>query len=144
MKVKLGLTPELVSPLRVIISTEVRTSGTRYSTTIPALEFAGSSSRSFAAGITVDSNTRTNIGCFNQSDVANSIKATVYDNSGKLAVGTVTLNLAPNAWGQIGITSSVTNGYAQFDPTDNAVCYAVVVDNTTADGRFASSAEYKP
>ncbi len=129
---------------RFIISTEVRTSGTRYSTTIPSIEFAGSSSRSFVAGITVDSNTRTNVGCFNQSGAANSIKATILDTTGKLTIGSVTLNLPANAWGQTAVTSIVSNGYVQFDPTDSAVCYAVVVDNATSDGRFMSAAEYRP
>ncbi len=129
---------------RFIISTEVRTSGTHFSTTIPSIEFAGSDSRSFVAGITVDSSTRTNVGCFNQSGAPNTIKVTVLDNSGKNTVGTTTLNLPGNAWGQTGISSVVTNGYVQFDPSDAAVCYAVIVDNTTSDGRFVSAVEYKP
>src|SRR5712692_1994060 len=120
---------------RFIVSTEVRTSGTRYSTTIPAFEFAGSDSRSFSAGITVDSNTRANIGCFNQSDAANAVKATVLDNTGKQVLGTVNLNLAPNAWGQTAVNTIVSGGYVQFDPSGAAVCYAVVVDNSTSDGR---------
>src|SRR5947209_3138662 len=48
---------------RFILNVEVRTGGTHFSTMIPPLEFAGSSSRSFAPGVTVDSTTRTNIGC---------------------------------------------------------------------------------
>jgi hypothetical protein len=129
---------------RFIINTEVRTAGTRYSTPIPVLEFPGSSSRSFAPGITVDSNTRTNIGCFDQSGAANSVKATILDNTGKQTIGTVTVNLAANGWGQTAVNSIVSNGNVQFDPTDSAVCYAVVVDNATNDGRFISAAEYKP
>jgi hypothetical protein len=129
---------------RFIVNTEVRTAGTRYSTPIPVLEFSGSGSRSFAPGITVDSNTRTNIGCFDQSGAANSVKATILDNTGKQTIGTVTLNLAANGWGQTAVTSIVSNGNIQFDPTDSAVCYAVVVDNATNDGRFISAAEYKP
>jgi hypothetical protein len=129
---------------RFIVNTEVRTAGTRYSTPIQVLEFAGSGSRSFAPGITVDSNTRTNIGCFDQSGAANSVKATILDNTGKLTIGTVTLNLAANGWGQTLVSSIVSNGTVQFDPTDSAVCYAVVVDNATNDGRFISAAEYKP
>ena len=42
------------------------------------------------------------------------------------------------------MTTIVSGGYVQFDPTDSAVCYAVVVDNATNDGRFISAAEYKP
>jgi hypothetical protein len=129
---------------RFIVNTEVRTAGTRYSTPIPVLEFAGSGSRSFAPGITVDSNTRTNIGCFDQSGAANSVQATILDNTGKQTIGTVTLNLAANGWGQTPVNSIVSNGTVQFDPTDSAVCYAVVVDNATNDGRFISAAEYKP
>jgi len=129
---------------RFIVSSEVRTAGARYGTTIPLLEFPGTNSRSFAPGITVDSNTRTNVGCFDQSGAANSIKATILDNSGKQTIGTVTLNLAANGWRQTAVTPIVSGGYVQFDPTDSAVCYAVVVDNATNDGRFISAAEYKP
>ncbi|MCU1246065.1 MAG: hypothetical protein JWN02_1975 [Acidobacteria bacterium] len=129
---------------RFIVNAEVRTAGARYGTSIPALEFAGSSSRSFAGGITVDSNTRTNVGCFNQSDAANKVKATVLDNSGKQTIGSVELNLPAGGWGQTALTSIVSGGYIQFDPSDSAVCYAVVLDNGTNDGRFVSAAEYQP
>jgi hypothetical protein len=129
---------------RFVVTTEVRTSGTRFSTTVPALEFAGSNSRSFVAGITVSSATRTNVGCFNQSDSQNRITATVLDGTGTQVLGSTELNLPPNAWGQTGIATIVTEGYIRFDPAEAAVCYAVVVDNATADGRFISAAEYRP
>jgi hypothetical protein len=129
---------------RFIVSTEVRTGGARYATTVPVLEFPGTGSRSFAPGITVDSTSRTNIGCFDQSGFANSVKATIFDSTGKQTLGSVTLNLAANAWGQTAVSTIVSGGFVQFDPTDAAVCYAVVVDNGTNDGRFISAAEYKP
>jgi hypothetical protein len=129
---------------RFVVNTEVRTAGSRYSTAIPVLEFAGSNSRSFAPGITVDSSTRTNIGCFDQSGAANSVKATILDNTSTQTIGTVTINLAANGWRQTAVNSIVSNGNVQFDPNDSAVCYAVVVDNATNDGRFISAAEYKP
>src|SRR3954466_8605491 len=110
---------------RFIVNTEVRTAGSRYATPIPVLEFAGSNSRSFAPGITVDSNTRTNIDCFDQSGAANSVKATVLDNTGKQTIGTVTLNLAANAWGQTAVTLIAKNGYVQFEPPDNPVCHTI-------------------
>src|ERR1051326_3875129 len=100
---------------RFIVNSEVQTGN--FSTNVPALEFAGSNSRSFAPGISVNSQSRTNVGCFNQSDSVNVIAATVLDG---------------------------TAGYVQFDPSDSAVCYAVVVDNATNDGRFISAAEYRP
>jgi hypothetical protein len=129
---------------RFIVEAEIWTSGTRYGTTVPAVEFAGSSSRSFSAGITVDSNKRTNVGCFNQSASINTVKATILDSSGHQTIGSVNLILAPNAWGQTGLGSIVTNGYVQFDPSDSAVCYAVVVDNSTSDGKFVPAVEYTP
>lgn len=127
---------------RFIVNSEVQTGN--FSTSVPAIEFAGSNSRSFAPGINVNAQSRTNVGCFNQADAANSIKATVLDSTGKLTIGSVTLNLPPKAWGQTAIASIVTDGYVQFDPSDSAVCYAVVVDNTTNAGRFISAAEYRP
>ena len=128
---------------RFIVNSEVWTSGARYGTSIPALEFAGSNSRSFAAGISVDAAQRTNIGCFNQSDAANRINASVLDKTGHV-VGTVAFDLAANAWGQAPVNSAVTDGYIQFDPQEAAVCYAVVVTNSTNDGRFIMATEYEP
>lgn len=127
---------------RFIVSTEITSN--RYNTMVPVLEFPGTSSRSFSAGITVDSRTRTNVGCHNQSGVANRITATIYDASGRSALGTATLDLAPHAWGQTAVTAIVSNGYVQFDPQEAAVCYAVVVDNATNDGRFINANEYQP
>jgi len=129
---------------RFIISAEVRTSGTNFSTTIPALEFAGTNSRSYVAGVTVDSTVRTNIGCFNQADVPNNIKATILDKSGATVIGTANLALPANAWGQTAVSSFVSNGYVQFDPAEAAVCYAVIVNNATGDGRYMNAAEYRP
>jgi hypothetical protein len=129
---------------RFVVDAEVWSNGSRYGTSIPALEFAGTDSPSFAAGITVGANARTNVGCFNQSGAVNSIRASVRDASGTMTLGTVTLNLAPHAWGQTALTTIVTGGYIEFEPSDNAVCYAVAVDNSTNDGRFISAAEYRP
>jgi hypothetical protein len=128
---------------RFIVNSEVWTSGSRYGTSIPSLEFAGSNSRSYAAGISVDAASRTNIGCHNQSDAANAIVATVFDKTGHVA-GTVNLNLAANAWAQTSVNSQITDGYVQFDPQEAAVCYAVVVTNSTNDGRFVMATEYEP
>ena len=79
----------------------------------------------------------TNVGCFNQGSTTNTITATVHDSTGATTVGTVTLTLPPNAWGQTAVTSVVSDGSIQFDPTDNAVCYAVVVQNATNDAHLA-------
>lgn len=129
---------------RFIVDAEVWTTGNRYGTTIPTLEFAGSNSRSFAAGVTVDASSRTNVGCFNQSEQPNRIRVTVHDATGALTLATFDLELAGNAWGQTPVLSVVSDGYVQFDPQEAAVCYAVVVNNGTNDGRFISATEYEP
>jgi hypothetical protein len=129
---------------RFIVDAESYTTGTHYGTVIPVLEFPGSSSRSFAPGVTVDANSRTNIGCFNQGSSTNTIIATIHDSTGATTVGTVTLTLLPNAWGQTAVTSVVSDGSIQFDPTDNAVCYAVVVQNSTNDAHLTMASEYQP
>jgi hypothetical protein len=129
---------------RFVVTAEVRTNGSRFGTSIPAVEFAGTDSPSFATGITVGSSARTNVGCFNQSNATNSITASVRDASGTMTLGTVTLNLAPNAWGQTALSTIVSGGYVEFEPSDAAVCYAVVVDNSTHDGRFIPASEYRP
>jgi len=128
---------------RFIVTSEVRTSGTRFSTTVPTLEFPGTSSPSFVAGVTVSAATRTNVGCFNQSDASNRITATVLDKTSAV-LGSVELNLPPHAWNQTAMLTTVTDGYVRFTPTEAAVCYAVVVDNSTADGRLITAAEYAP
>lgn len=129
---------------RFILNTEIWTTNGRYGTPIPAIEFAGTDSPAFTPGITVSTNTRTNIGCFNQSAATNTITARIRDASGTQTLGTQTLTLAANAWGQIAVNTIVANGYIDFTPSDAAVCYAVVIDNTTHDGRFIPAAEYRP
>ena len=132
------------SSKRFVVSAEVWTDDGRYGTSIPALEFAGTDSPSFAPGVTVGTNTRTNVGCFNQSGAPNTVTGTILDASGTLTLGTVTLNLAANAWSQTALSTIVNEGYVRFTPSDAAVCYAVIVDNLTNDGRFVSAAEYRP
>jgi hypothetical protein len=130
---------------RFVVNAEIYTStGERYGTAIPALEFAGTASASFVPGIEVGEETRTNIGCFNQSAAANNVKATYYDASGQQVLGTATLPLPANGWSQTNVTAIVSDGYVRFEPEDTAVCYAVVLDNETNDGRFLSAAEYTP
>ena len=128
-----------------ILSAEIYTtgSGVRYGTSLPTLEFPGTDSRSFSVGITVDANNRTNVGCFNESGVANTVNATVFDGTGQ-QVTTVQLQLGGNAWGQRAVNAAVSGGYVRFDPSRPASCYAVVANNVTNDGRFIPAVEYTP
>jgi hypothetical protein len=129
---------------RIVVVAQSYTAGTKYGTTLPSLEFTGTGSKSYAPGVNVNSDSRTNVGCFDQSGAPNLVHATVYDASGKNVIGTVDLNLPGNAWQQTAVTSVITDGYIQFAPSDAAVCYAVVVNNTTNDAHFIGAAEYTP
>ena len=127
---------------RFIVSSEVRSGG--YSTPVATIDFAGSGSRSYSAGVSSDTTSRTNIGCFNQSSSANTVTATVFDKTGTLTIGTVMLPLAANAWGQTNVPFVVSDGFVRFEPNDSALCYAVVVNYLTNDGRYLPASEYQP
>lgn len=128
-----------------VFSSEVYTEGATgsFGTTAPASPFGGTAAASFAAGVSVNSSFRTNLGCFNDSSSTVSIPADVYDPSGT-KLETVTLDLPATGWNQKGVTQSVTGGYVKFRPAKPAYCYAVVVHNVSNDGRFIPGAEYEP
>jgi hypothetical protein len=128
-----------------ILSAEIYTtaSGVRFGTSLPTLEFPGTDSRSFSVGVTVDASNRANVGCFNESKVANAVTATVFDGTGA-QVTTLQLQLGPNTLGQRAVNVAVSGGYVRFDPSGPASCYAVVANNTTNDARFIPAVEYTP
>ena len=128
-----------------ILSAEIYTtgSGVRYGTSLPTLEFPGTDSRSFSVGVTVDASNRTNVGCFNESKVANTVNVTVFDGTGA-QVTTLQLQLGPNTLGQRAVNAAVSGGYVRFDPSGPASCYAVVANNSTNDARFIPAVEYTP
>jgi hypothetical protein len=128
-----------------ILSTEIYTAqaGGRYGSTLPSSDFDGSDAPSYAAGISVDGNTRTNVGCMNQSGTNNIVEVRTYDMAGMLlASGQMTI--PAHGWKQIAITATVTNGYVELDPMGPASCYASIVNNATNDGNFVPAIEYLP
>jgi len=128
-----------------ILSAEIYTtaSGVRFGTSLPTLEFPGTDSRSFSVGVTVDASNRTNVGCFNEAKVANTVTAAVFDGTGA-QVTTLQLQLGPNTLGQSAVNAAVSGGYVRFTPSRPASCYAVVANNTTNDARFVPAVEYAP
>jgi hypothetical protein len=97
----------------------------------------------YSLGITVDGDSRTNLGCFNASFSTNVINAEVYDSANRL-VTTITLTLGGGSWTQVSLPSSVAGGYIRWRPTSAAYCYAVVVNNTSNDGTFIPAVSYVP
>jgi hypothetical protein len=98
---------------------------------------------SFSLGIIVDANNRTNIGYFNDGAEEATITADVFNDSGTV-VKSIEVTLAPKGYGQQGLSDTVSNGYVRWRVTGNVYCYAVVVDNRSADGTFIAAADYLP
>ena len=128
-----------------VVNAEVWTvvSSGRYGTSVATVIGGASTSDAFSAGVRVDSDFRSNVGCFNDSGSTNVVVADVFDGSNNL-VTTVTLSVPPNAWAQSAIPASLSGGYVRFRPSQPAYCYAVVVNNTTNDGHFIPASEFTP
>ena len=128
-----------------VVNAEVWTvvSSGRYGTSVAVLTGGASTSDAFSAGVRVDSDFRSNVGCFNDSGSTNSVVADVFDVSNNL-VTTVTLSVPPNAWLQTAIPANLLAGYVRFRPSHPAYCFAVVVNNTTNDGHFIPASEFTP
>lgn len=128
-----------------VVNAEVWTisSNGRYGTTVTTVAGDGSAAESYSPGIRVDSDFRSNVGCFNESPSANTVVADVFDASNNLATS-VTLTVPPNAWAQAAIPENVASGYVRFRPAGPAHCWAVVVNNTTNDGHFVLASEFVP
>src|SRR5262245_19711853 len=129
-----------------IVSAEVFTDSPsgKYKTVVTSgalLDAISNLSEAYSLGITVDGNTRTNVGAYNDSDSTNVIEADIYDASGSL-LNTVALTLGPRGWGQTAVSTNVTNGFIRWRAGNLAYCYAVVVDNRSNDGTFVPAAEY--
>ena len=128
-----------------VVNAEVWTvvSSGRYGTSVTTTIGGASTSDAFSAGVRVDSDFRSNVGCFNDSGNTNVVVADVFDGSNNL-VTTVTLSVPPNAWAQAAIPASLSGGFVRFRPSQPAYCYAVVVNNTTNDGHFILASEFTP
>jgi len=129
-----------------IVSAEVFTDSPtgKYKTVVTSgalLDAVSNLSQAYSLGITVDGTTRTNVGAFNDTDSPNVINADIYNAAGTL-LSTVTLTLTARSWAQVGVPTSVTNGYIRWRTDGLAYCYAVVVDNLSNDGTFVPGAEF--
>src|SRR5262249_17868439 len=115
----------------------------RYGTTLPTLEFPSTGAPAFAPGVTVNTDFRTNVGCFNETAAANHVDADIYDGEGH-ELSTVSLDLPAHAWGQEGVKVDASGGLVKFETSGPADCYAVVVSNPSGDGRLIPAVEYTP
>ncbi len=112
-------------------------------TTGPPPDPVSPTASAYSTGITVDADTRTNIGCFNTSFSTNVISAEVYDSANRLLT-TITLTVGGGSWTQVSLPNAVSGGYIRWRPISSAYCYAVVVNNTSNDGSFIPAVNYVP
>ncbi|MEW5975971.1 MAG: hypothetical protein AB1898_09225 [Acidobacteriota bacterium] len=132
-----------------IVTAEVYTDSPngRYKTVVTVPEVTDLLSTTYASytlGITVDGNTRTNIGCVNES-VATTVRAELYD-AGSRLIQAYRFNLARTSWLQGAINENVQGGYIKWIPDNgfSCTCYAVTVDNRSNDGTFILPTKYVP
>jgi hypothetical protein len=134
--------------LDFLVSAEVYTENEkgRFKTVVtsgPPLDPISPTANAFSTGITVDSDTRTNLGCFNTSFSTNVIGADLYDSSSRL-VTTINLTVGGGSWIQGPLPNAVSGGYIRWRVAGSAYCYAVVVNNTSNDGTFVPAVNYLP
>lgn len=108
----------------------------------PLLEPSYPDTLNFSLGVNVDADSRTNLGIFNDSNSANTIVAEVYSSTGTLLTSVSFDNVASRTWAQKGLTGvTVQGGYIIWRTQAPAYCWAVVVDNRSADGTFLPAAD---
>jgi hypothetical protein len=128
-----------------LVTAEVFTdsSSGRYKTMVAngtTIDPISSSNPAYNIGISVDTNNRTNIGCFNTQTISVSIVVDLLD-SGGTTLQTMNLILNPRSWYQMPLTTEVSNGIIRWRPNGTIYAYAVVVDNTSNDGSYSVAGE---
>lgn len=125
---------------RFIVAAQVYVDGPngRFSTAVQSADEAGTiiaGRPGYVVGVSVDSFDRTNLGCASDSGSPQTITAQVYSPSNQ-PLGSLSFDINPFGWNQVGVNIGVTNGILVINSTQRAVCYGVVVDNTSNDGTF--------
>jgi hypothetical protein len=129
------------SSLRFVVNSQVYvdTVNGRYTTAVQFADDLGAITPSrpgYIVGISVNSSRRTNVGCASNSGNSQTISFQAFD-SNNFAVGNpAVFVLPPYAWSQVSYSGSLTNGGIYVTASQNAVCYAVEVDNTSNDGTY--------
>jgi len=136
------------SSLKFLVSAEVYmdSANGRFKTVVSTgapLDPVSPTANAYSIGITVDGDSRTNLGCFNTSFSTNVISAELYDSANRL-ITTIGLTVGGGSWTQVSLPNPVSGGYIRWRPASAAFCYAVVVNNTSNDGTFVPAVSYVP
>jgi hypothetical protein len=127
--------------LRFVVNSQVYvdTVNGRYTTAVQFADDLGAITPSrpgYVVGVSVNAARRTNVGCASNSGNSQTISFQAFD-SNNVGVGNpVVFVLPPYAWSQYSYTGFLTNGGIYVTASQNAVCYAVEVDNASNDGTY--------
>jgi hypothetical protein len=117
----------------------VDTTGGRYTTAVQFADDLGDivpGRPAFVVGVSINSARRTNIGCASNSPVDQTITFKAFDANYNGVGSAISFTLSAFGWAQYGVNLSLTNGGIYITATQNAVCYAVEVDNASNDGTY--------
>ena len=90
----------------------------------------------FVVGVSINSARRLNIGCASNAQSNQTVTFKGFDANYNGVGTTFSFNLAGFGWVQYSLNLPLANGGVYITASDNAVCYAVEVDNTSNDGTF--------
>ena len=118
----------------------------RYKTVVNAVDPSDGMSltdSSITPAISVDGNSRTNIGCLNTRTIQAVVNVDVYNSNGSLLT-TYFLTAPLTGWAQTGVLQAVTGGYLvwRLQSGVSPYCFAVVVDNTSNDGSMIQPSRF--
>jgi hypothetical protein len=127
--------------LKFVVNSQVYvdTVNGRYTTAVQFADDLGAITPSrpgYVVGVSVNAARRTNVGCASNSGNFQTITFQAFD-AHNFAVGNpIVFTLAPFGWSQYSYAGSLTNGGIYVTASQNAVCYAVEVDNASNDGTY--------
>jgi hypothetical protein len=124
-----------------IVSSQVYvdTASGRYTTAVQFADDLGAivpSRPGYVVGVSVNSFSRTNIGCASNSPYDQTITFRAFDRWGDAVGSPFSFTLRAWGWNQYSYEGGLTNGGIRIDATQNAVCYGVEVNNVSNDGTY--------
>ena len=126
---------------RFIVSAQVYvdTNVGRYTTSVQFADDLGALTPArpgYVVGLSVNSSFRTNVGCASNSPVSQTITLRAFDSDFFLVGDPFSFSIGGYGWAQYSVNVPLSNGGITIEATQNAVCYAVEVNNFSNDGTF--------
>jgi hypothetical protein len=124
-----------------IVNAEVYTDGPcgRFTTPVQFGDAASNiipSRPGFVVGVSVNSQSRVNIGCASNSANPQTITFQAFDRNDVAIGDPFSFTLAGFGWAQYTVNFAFDDGGVRIDATDQAVCFGVEVSNTSNDGTY--------